>query len=94
MNDQLLKPVEVSQSMENVTEELICEPFEDEIKTFQDWIKTQPQLPQNMSIFDCNFLAQASDLNYSYARKTFTAAILESVRLWSGEGARIVDDQF
>lgn len=82
MNDQLLKLLSrICSSMGEVTEELVCEPFEDEIKTFQDWIKRQPQLPQNISILDCNFLAQASDLNYIQTRKTSAAALLESVRV-------------
>lgn len=30
-------------------ENSICDQFKDELKTFQEWILTQPQLPQNMS---------------------------------------------
>lgn len=30
-------------------EKVICDQFCDDVDTFQQWVKSQPQLPQNMS---------------------------------------------
>lgn len=62
--------------MENIS---ICEKFSDEVENFKEWIKDQPELPENMSKLKylTNLNSFLSELKCS--RKSSSPSILESV---------------
>lgn len=77
----------------NQMENRVFDEYKSELVEFQDWIKTQPKIPQNMSKYlwrDFNAMLKS----FKFISENLAASISEDLRFRSAKGERLANVEF